>query len=112
MPEDLYSGGAIRLFGRVYSGLVLGTNKEPATPGSGLNLASQLDPKTQPQLARIYGFSYAGNYFKLADPGVLLVPGPGVPLAAGSGGVPLEQLGVEFKDETFADTVLMWEQDE
>ena len=68
MPEDLYSGGAIRLFGRVYSGLVLGTNKEPATPGSGLNLASQLDPKTQPQLARIYGFSYAGNYFKLADP--------------------------------------------
>ncbi len=43
MPENLYSGATISLFGRIYEGLVLGTNPPPTTAASGLNLASQLD---------------------------------------------------------------------
>jgi hypothetical protein len=63
-------------------------------------------------LARIYGFSYQGNYYKLATPTVLLVYGEGEPIPPSIQPVALSLVGVEFKDETFSDEVRMWSQDQ
>ena len=113
MPgETLYAGGLVRLFGREFTGLVLGANPPLATKASGIPLRDQLDKATDPRLARVYGFSYQGNYYKLSDPTILLVHGEGAEVPAGNEAVCLDVLGVEFKSETFAAHVRMWEQDE
>jgi hypothetical protein len=70
------------------------------------------DTGTEPGLARIYGFSFQGNYFKLAMPTVLLVYGNGLSVPPTFNRAALSIIGVEFKDETFASEVRMWAQDQ
>jgi hypothetical protein len=72
--------------------------------------AQQQDGK--PRLARIYGFSYLGNYYKSANPPVLRVHGQG--FVVKSGFAPdndMDVLGVEFKDEDFVHGIRMWPAD-
>jgi multidrug efflux pump subunit AcrA (membrane-fusion protein) len=64
------------------------------------------------RLARIYGFSYLGNYYKIANPPVLRVHGQGFRVR--SGFLPenhMDILGVEFKDEDFVRGIRMWPSD-
>jgi hypothetical protein len=99
LNEALLAPSAIRLFGRVFTGLTLGDLG--ATAPSTNPLITRL-AAAQPGdcgLARIYGFSYLGNYFKLTAPTVMLVWGPGAPMPPGWSTPPtLSQLGVEFQD--------------
>lgn len=108
LGEGLLAPSGVRLFGRQYTGLTiadLGLN-----PTSNDPLVQQLSHSSPGDygLARIYGFSYLGNYFKLSSPTVMLVWGPGTPLTGGDAGVSLSNLGVDFKGETFASEVMMW----
>src|SRR5271166_2664729 len=64
------------------------------------------------RLARIYGFSYLGHYYKIANPPVLRVYGQGFTVRPGF--APENQmdiLGVEFKDEDFVRGIRMWPSD-
>jgi hypothetical protein len=77
------------------------------------------DPdETKPQdstarLARIYGFSYLGNYYKIANPPVLRVYGKGFRVRPGlSPENRMDILGVEFKDEDFVRGIRMWPMDQ
>ena len=73
--------------------------------------ASENPDKIEPALARIYGFSFEGNYYKLSRPAIFLVHGPGQPVTAGQDPITLSSLGVEFKDQVFALEVRMWAYD-
>jgi hypothetical protein len=67
----------------------------------------------QPRLARIYGFSYLGNYYKLANPPVLRVFGQGFHVRAGLAPENhMDILGVEFKDQDFVRGIRMWAMDQ
>jgi hypothetical protein len=76
------------------------------------------DPDRQPQdgiarLARIYGFSYLGNYYKIANPPVLRVFGQGFHVRPGLAPENhMDILGVEFKDEDFVRGIRMWAVDQ
>ena len=101
--EPLLAGASVRLFGSLFAGLTLGTlGPRPPFPG-GFPAANQ-----NLQLARIYGFSWQGNYFKMATPAVFVVDGPGVPVIDGLPLAAIGQVGLELKDEFFSTNVLMW----
>lgn len=107
--EGLLAPGTIRLFGSAYRGLQIG--EFGVSPASNHPLARALreaksgDPK--PMLARIYGFSYLGNYFKLSEPLVFLVFGEGVPVSQQTRDQ-LSTTGIEFTSQHFSGGVLMW----
>jgi hypothetical protein len=90
--------------------------EEPPPPADA-DLDPDDDPVDKPQdgtarLARIYGFSYLGNYYKIANPPVIRVYGQGFPVR--SGFAPdnhMNILGVEFKDEDFVRGIRMWPSD-
>jgi hypothetical protein len=70
-------------------------------------------PDNLPRLARIYGFSYLGSYFKMANPPVMRVYGPGYAVRTGfSPENPMDIVGVEFKDEDFVAGIRMWAADQ
>ncbi len=76
-------------------------NDDPAQPQDGI-----------PRLARIYGFSYLGHYYKIANPPVLRVYGQGFPVRPGFAPENhMDILGVEFKDEDFVRGIRMWPAD-
>jgi hypothetical protein len=65
------------------------------------------------RLARIYGFSYLGNYYKIANPPVLRVYGQGFPVRSGLAPENrMDILGCEFKDEDFVRGIRMWAVDQ
>ena len=129
--ETLLAPSLVRLFGRVFTGLLINdadARQAEVTPYSpsqlersltSLNEKAPADPKAlagekaqndekAPTLARIYGFSFEGNYYKMAAPAIFLVHGPGIKVTAGQNPIDLGVIGVEFKDEVFAEGVLMW----
>ena len=113
LGEGLFGSGGVRLFGRVFTGLTigdLGLNPASNNPLQTMIAANASNPETQPRLARIYGFSYLGNYFKLAEPLVFMVFGDGTPIPSGypTPDIPVDDLGVESKGMDFADGVRMW----
>jgi hypothetical protein len=66
----------------------------------------------KPRLARIYGFSYLGNYYKIANPPVIRVYGQGFKVRSGLAPENhMDILGVEFKDEDFVQGIRMWPSD-
>ena len=134
LGESLLAPGLIRLFGRAFTGLELSGDADfvpfsnnqmslqkqiaelrkelakmaEATGPKGEEAAAKpLDDK--PRLARIYGFSYLGNYYKLSSPPILRVVGPGQPIKPGFAPEnSMDILGVEFKDEDFVAGISMW----
>jgi hypothetical protein len=142
LGEGLLAPGVIRLFGREFTGLELGKNEEfggdlGIIPTSNNPLAlqemiSRLErarqehpaeanaaaqarpgPGLKPLLARIYGFSYLGSYYKLANPPVLRVYGEGIEVNPGYNPEnSMDVLGVEFKNQDFVDGIRMWPADQ
>ena len=133
LGETLLAPGLIRLFGREFTGLHLSgdagfipsSNNQislqeqitqlkhelaklaPAAPEGAKPEAKPLDDK--PRLARIYGLSYLGTYYKLGTPPVLRVFGPGQPIEPGFAPEnTMDILGVEFKDADFVAGISMW----
>lgn len=136
MVENLRAPTGIKLYGRMMDDLTV--KAEPSPPaGLGDNkfLAHQLiaTPKGgKPGLARIYGFSYEGQYYDLPKPAIFLVhsegtrAGPAPPeftvpdkkkkdkddlrKGAVSPGT-VDESGVPRKDWNFADDICYWEYD-
>ena len=98
--ETLLAGCTVRMFGRPFAGFILDPGK--------LGLPRCIDDTRKPGLARISEFSWQGNYFKLGVPTIFLVYGPGTTVPRDTTGATLGTIGIEFKDEFFADDVLMW----
>ena len=137
LGEGLLAPGLIRLFGRKFEGLALRDDGKGGAdlgiiPSSNNPLALQEminrleqsqpnqsaappanpSPDLKPQLARIYGFSYLGSYYKLANPPVLRVYGEGFKVNPGYNPEnSMEILGVEFKNQDFVRDIRMWPAD-
>jgi hypothetical protein len=111
--ETLLDPSLVRLFGRPFGGLTL-SHAEPAAKSgkSALKpspLGECLKAENDPRLARIYGFSYEGSYYKLSKPYVFVVHGDGTKVGEVED---MSALGVEFRrDEKFFDDVVMWAYD-
>jgi hypothetical protein len=113
LREALFAPSTVRLFGRLFEGLHLGElGVNPDSNAPLLRFLSQADASRKAKLARIYGYSYLGNYYKLLEPAVFLVQGDGTPVTPGQAPIPLSVTGVEFKDEVFAQEVRMWAADQ
>ena len=63
------------------------------------------------RFARIYGFTYEGQYYELPRPTLFLVYGPGKP-AEGATNFTVQNVGVAAKDWKFASDIRMWEVDD
>lgn len=98
LNETLLAPSTIRLFGRPFLGLTIndhgrdGSMSNPLTSRLAAAIVNQAAAAAANEpiadadlfsLARIYGFSYLGNYFKLTAPTVLLVWGAGNAVPAG-----------------------------
>jgi hypothetical protein len=112
LRETLFASSTIRLFGREFVGLQVGELGLLPHLNAPLLTALRNSDRQNLRLARIYGYSYEGNYFKLADPTVFLVYGDGFPVTPGQSPIALGIAGVEFKDEIFAEHVRMWPVDQ
>ena len=118
IDETLFAGSTVRLFGTNFEGLQLNVDGgAPAGAPAAFRAVHETpaEPAGQaasaPRLARIYGFSYQGSYYKLPEPTVLIVYGEGAPVIPPVEGAAPTFPGVEFNGLTFAAGVLMWEQD-
>ena len=95
MPETLLSPSQVKLYGREFKGFRFerpsaadvdpnpGTtakssadSKEPV-PDAGFDLLTNQLLRDGARFARIYGFTYEGNYYALPRPAVFLIHGPG-----------------------------------
>ena len=126
-----------RLSGRPFTGLILGdlglnphsnnpliqglnriqaARKKSASAGTATTPEEQCPPPpdNEPQLARIYGFSYLGNYFKLPEPLVFLVYGPGTQVPSGFRlpEVDTSTIGLDFKNQAPTWGIVMWTADQ
>ncbi len=69
--------------------------------------------KNYARFARIYGFSYEGQYYELPRPVLFLVYGPGTEVDDKiHEGFTIEQVGLAAKDWRFANDIRMWEVDD
>ena len=122
MVETLLTPSSVMMYGRLMKDLQLDPNYT-LTKGMSRNEflwhQLKLEPKkTQPKLARIYGFSYEGHYYDLLRPAIFIVHGDGVdaqPTAnPESGNVPpgtVDQSGVAAKGWDFMHDIKLWEYD-
>jgi hypothetical protein len=74
-PEYLLAHDVMRLFGCPFAGLTLGETSAPwmADPLGTRLLRTSPPTSPEPQLARVYGYSFKGAYYKLSEPVVMLV---------------------------------------
>lgn len=112
LGEGLLAPGTVRLFGRPFTGLQIGELGTSTTSNS--PLVQQLLGSTDKSLARIYGFGYLGNYYKLPEPLVFLVFGPGMPVPSGFRVPEIDTgiIGTEQKTFDFDEGVRMWSCDQ
>ena len=107
--DDLLDASRVRLFGVPFIALKLvPTDLRKYSYGNKL-LESRLTEKNA-GLARIYGFSFEGQYTKLCRPSVFLVHGPGRSRLENRP-ASVTNWGTEIKDFQFADDVRVWEMD-
>ena len=125
MRENLFAGTTVLLFGRRFEGLALVNENNQAMTGCDAELkdntplnsppilrALQAHLKARgatagdakPGLARIYGFSYLGNYYKMAEPTVLLVYGDGTKVPASTAPVPMNDSASSSRSRAFPRT--------
>jgi len=93
--------GNVKLIGEPFPELALGP--APGGPTAGASGGVPAGPLAHPgpvgqlavqvldanaQFARIYGFSFEGHYYDLPRPVIMLVHGPGMPVAGGAGSPP------------------------
>ncbi len=117
--ETLLTASALRLYGRVINGLNVDLAGAAAGLGANRFLRDQLEPGTEPQFARIYGYCYMGRYTPLSRAAIFLVHGPGeaaVDPTTSRGGGPagphsIEESGQAFKCGEYASDIKFWEYD-
>ena len=119
MPESLLTPSGIKLFGRVVDGLQLKRQKGSKL-GENRFLSEQLNAPGA-RLARIYAFSFEGQYYELARPTIYLVHGEGTdvpatpPVSPGSrmarGPSSADDSGLPSKGWEFSSDLKMWEYD-
>ena len=113
LAEGLTDANTIFLFGRPFAGLVLNPNAL-GDAGELLKLprdSSVVDDTKTPTLARIYGFSWRGCYYKLPDPDVFLVYGRGMGLnqdEVGRENATVKQSLMDFRSQMFAPDIVAW----
>jgi hypothetical protein len=106
VPEPLLAGTGISLFGRKVAGLTIDLTVAGSSLGGGLARLSPAGDNRQPSLARIYGFSFEGQYYDLVRPAVFLVHGEGEQAANR-----LAKTGTVGEPPAFADDVRIWQYD-
>lgn len=104
MPESLLSSSNILMFGRVLGDLQINPTASSGSSGNSF-LNNQLTAGNA-RLARIYGFSFEGQYVDVVPPAIFLVHGDGDPA-----GEAIEASGLAFQDEEFASDVQVWSYD-
>lgn len=81
MAEPLLAATGVKLFGQIVVGLTLDlTAAGGGADGPFKALVGKLKVD-DPRLARVYGFSYEGQYYDLARPAIFLVNGEGAEAA-------------------------------
>jgi hypothetical protein len=111
MAEKLLDASGITLFGQVVSDLVL-------SPSSGIgggfgNIVTRMQPEggavspIVPVFARIYGFSYEGQYFEMVRPAIFLLSGNGTEVPDS-----LEGTGLAAKPPGFRSDLFYWRLDQ
>lgn len=110
--ESLLTASAVKLYGRVIAGLSVNVANARDELGANRFLREQLEAG-EPQLARIYGFSYHGSYSALSRPAIFLVHGDGVPANGGASSThqALDLTGKAYDCCEFADGIMVWEYD-
>ncbi len=112
LGEGLLAPGAVRLFGRPFTGLSVGDLAASASRSHPLAVAEREARKLgrEPGLARIYGFSYLGTYAKLSEPAVFLVFDAGEPVPAGAADpdASVGMAGCEYPTGVFAEGLRLW----
>lgn len=99
MAETLLSPSSIQLFGRVLDDLTIDHAKHS---GATSFLGSKLKA-TDTKLARIYGFSFEGDYFDVVPPAIFLVKGAGTTPDAS-----IDLSGIAYTDDQLATGIMMW----
>lgn len=96
----------IILFGKVFSGLSVNTVSSAAPSAAASSIAATLTGLSGgAQVARIFSFSYEGQYQKLPWPMLFVVSGPGTALPATPA---IDDAGLEAQDWDFASDILAW----
>lgn len=105
MPESLLAASSVKLFGRLIEDktLIVDTTKIGNNLGQSLGC---LPAGTTGKPARIYGFSFEGQYFDLARPAIFLVHDGGKAAKDAA-----TQTGLAIKEPELLDDVLVWEYD-
>jgi hypothetical protein len=101
MPETLLAASEIKLYGRVVGGLAVDV-KGHTSLGNNLFVKKQLEASNA-RFARIYAFSFEGQYYVLPKPAIFLVHGDG----AAAKDVP----GVAARDWDFLTDIKAWSYD-
>jgi hypothetical protein len=101
MAETLLAASEIKLYGRVVSGLSVNLDGHTSL-GDNLFVRKQLEA-SEAKFARIYAFSFEGQYYVLPKPAIFLVHGPGV----AADDVP----GVAAKDWNLLGDIQAWSYD-
>ena len=96
--ESLLSPSAVKMYGRLVRGLMIDVADTREELGGNQFLRQQLEPGTNPMLARIYGYSYLGQYQSLSRPAIFLVHGEGAPASPRVTALIIKEDG---KDATF-----------
>ncbi len=104
MPESLLTPSSILMFGRILSDLTLSGSS--SANSSGASFLSNQVGTSDAGLARIYGFSFDGQYVDLAPPAIFLVHGKGKKPEKS-----VELSGIPFTDEDFASDIKVWTYD-
>jgi len=136
MPESILSPSQIKLFGRLFDGLTLNPpsevdadpnlhtdgsqaspnaveqnkERERAVPDARFDLLTNQLVRNDAKLARIYGFTYGGEYIPLPEPAVFLVHGVGRAIDKELSGL-LDRSGVAARDWSFESDISYWEYD-
>lgn len=107
--DDLLDPSRVRLFGVPFLALQL-VSKDLRKYRYGNKLLENQLADPDAGLARIYGFSFDGQYTKLCRPSVFLVHGPGRSRLENRP-ASVTNWGTEIKEFQFADDVRVWEMD-
>ena len=118
MPESLLNVTKIILFGQTVYDVEIKTPKKKDESGRGLPRYFPSDAR----FARIYGFSYDGQYYDMARPTLFVVDGPGEELTEGQSSIAPshpsraprapEYTGVAVADFQFSDEIRYWTYDQ
>jgi hypothetical protein len=105
--EPLLAGTAVRLFGRLVAGITIDLEAAAGSLGAALARLKSPVPDDAPGLARVYGFSYEGQYYDLARPALYLVHGQGIDLDEATPA----QTGIAAEPPTLAPDMKVWAYD-